>query len=80
MPTELLDVTLKYATDGFFKTEYFEILLKFFPLLTLMLTDLNDSFFTLSEYHTFLIAVKNLSLNKNLPPKLEKLKTDFCRI
>lgn len=58
MPTEILDITLKYATDGFLKTNYLEILVKFFPLLILILTDQNQNFFTLSEYHTYLINVR----------------------
>jgi hypothetical protein len=76
MPTEILDITLKYATDGFLKTNYLEILVKFFPLLILILTDQNQNFFTLSEYHTYLINVRvNLPdlTAKNLDREQKKL-------
>lgn len=57
LPTEILDLTLKYATFNFDETGYFRVLLKFFTLLALMLTDHKDSFYDLSEYHSYLIDV-----------------------
>ena len=56
MPTEILDLTLSYATFSFKETGVFKVLLKFFTLLTLMLCRQNENFYELSEYHTFLIS------------------------
>ena len=57
LPSEILDLTLKYATYSFDQTGYFRVLLKFFTLMTLMLSLHNKSFFEISESHAFLIDV-----------------------
>lgn len=56
LPTEILDLTLSYATFSFKETGVFKVLLKFFTLLTLMLCRQNENFYELSEYHSFLIS------------------------
>ena len=43
MPTEILDLTLSYATFSFKETGVFKVLLKFFTLLTLMLCRQNEN-------------------------------------
>lgn len=57
LPTEILDLTLNYATSSFEDIGIFKILLKFFTLLTLMLSNHNESFYELSEYHSVLVDV-----------------------
>ena len=61
MPTEVLDLTLNYATFSFKESGMFKVLLKFFTLLTLMLSSHNESFYELSEYHSWLIEVAFVS-------------------
>lgn len=55
LPSEILDVTLSYATFSFKENNIFKVLLRFFTLLTMMLCAFNKNFYELSDYHQYLI-------------------------
>ena len=56
----MLDLTLNYATFSFRESSIFKVLLKFFTLLTLMLSSHCDAFYELSEFHSWLLEVSRV--------------------
>jgi hypothetical protein len=64
LPTEILDLTLNYATFNFKESGIFKVLLKFFTLISLMLSSHCETFYELSEYHSWLLEVGSSSASK----------------
>lgn len=55
LPTEVLDLTLSYASFGFKETGVFKVLLKFFTLVSLILCPQSGNFYNIEEFHQYII-------------------------